>query len=67
MIRMTYFRRLCEEIDGQDLIEYTLLLAFVVLAAAALFIQSGQSVSKIWGISNGTLQNAATAATSSGS
>jgi Flp pilus assembly pilin Flp len=35
--------------QGQDLIEYTLLLAFVALASAALFIDAGGSVSGIWG------------------
>ena len=34
--------------QGQDLIEYTLLLAFVCLATAALFISSGGSLSGIW-------------------
>jgi Flp pilus assembly pilin Flp len=33
---------------GQDLIEYTLLLAFVALASAALFIGSGKSISGVW-------------------
>ena len=34
--------------QGQDLIEYTLLLAFVALAAAALFITASSSISAIW-------------------
>jgi len=34
--------------EGQDLIEYTLLLAFVALVAAGLFIQAGNSVAGIW-------------------
>jgi len=34
--------------QGQDLIEYTLLLAFVALAAAALFIGASSSISTIW-------------------
>ena len=33
---------------GQDLIEYSLLLAFVALASAALFIGVGGSVNSIW-------------------
>ena len=45
--------------QGQDLIEYTLLLAFVALASAALFISSGGSVSTIWGAASGQLGNAA--------
>jgi Flp pilus assembly pilin Flp len=38
--------------QGQDLIEYTLLLAFVCLASAALFIGAGGSVSGIWSAAN---------------
>jgi Flp pilus assembly pilin Flp len=34
--------------DGQDITEYTLLLAFVALVSAALFLYNGTSVSKIW-------------------
>ena len=48
--------------EGQDLIEYTLLLAFVALASAALFIGAGGSVSTIWTTANAQLSNAATSA-----
>jgi Flp pilus assembly pilin Flp len=41
-------KRLRSETDGQDLIEYTLMLAFVALASAALFIGAGKSVHGIW-------------------
>lgn len=41
-------RRLFQVEQGQDLIEYTLLLAFIVLASAALFISAGGSVAGIW-------------------
>jgi Flp pilus assembly pilin Flp len=51
-----------ENEQGQDLIEYTLLLAFVVLASAALFIGAGGSVDTIWTITNSRLANGATAA-----
>jgi Flp pilus assembly pilin Flp len=34
--------------QGQDLIEYTLLLAFVALASAALFMNAGGSIQNIW-------------------
>jgi Flp pilus assembly pilin Flp len=50
--------------QGQDLIEYTLLLAFVALASAALFTTAGNSVKGIWGAASTNLVNAATAATS---
>ena len=41
--------------SGQDLIEYTLLLAFVALASAALFMGAGGSVQGIWSITNSQL------------
>ena len=56
------FVRFVREEEGQDLIEYTLLLAFVCLASAALFINAGTSISGIWSIANTTLTNAKTAA-----
>lgn len=49
---------------GQDLIEYTLLLAFVALASAALFISAGGSINTIWSVANSQLSVAATSATS---
>jgi Flp pilus assembly pilin Flp len=48
--------------QGQDLIEYTLLLAFVALASAALFISTGSSIGSIWNSSSGTLSTAAASA-----
>ncbi len=52
--------------QGQDLIEYTLLLAFVCLVCAGIFIGAGQSASSIWTIANNHLNNAASAATAGG-
>ncbi len=37
-----------QEEDGQDLVEYSLLLAFIALAAIALMSSAGTSVSTIW-------------------
>lgn len=48
--------------SGQDLIEYTLLLAFVALASAALFIGAGGSVEGIWTATNNSLSSANSAA-----
>jgi Flp pilus assembly pilin Flp len=50
--------------QGQDLIEYTLLLAFVALASAALFISAGGSINTIWSVANSQLSTAATSASS---
>jgi Flp pilus assembly pilin Flp len=52
---MTFLRNLWNEEQGQDLIEYTLLMAFVALASAALFIGAGGSVKGIWSTSNSQL------------
>jgi len=41
--------------QGQDLIEYTLLLAFVCLGSATLFVGAGRSVSGIWIAANSRL------------
>jgi Flp pilus assembly pilin Flp len=49
---------------GQDLIEYSLLLAFVALAAAAVFRAAGSSIGGIWTIANNRLQNANAVASS---
>lgn len=48
--------------QGQDLIEYTLLMAFVALASAALFIGAGGSISGIWTTTNSQLVSANTSA-----
>lgn len=44
--------------EGQDLVEYTLLLAFVCLASAALFIGAGKSLGSIWTDTNIIVENA---------
>jgi Flp pilus assembly pilin Flp len=55
---------LLQEEQGQDLIEYTLLIAFVALASAAVFLGAGGSIQGIWGTANNSLANAATVAAS---
>ena len=47
---------------GQDLIEYTLLMAFVALASAALFLGAGGNITAIWSTSNSQLTQANTLA-----
>ena len=61
---MTMLRNFWNDEQGQDLIEYTLLLAFVALASAALFISAGGSIQTIWGITNNQLSSAAVSASS---
>jgi len=62
---MTFLRNFWVEEEGQDLIEYTLLMAFVALASAALFIGAGGNVTSIWKTSNSQLAAANSAATAS--
>jgi Flp pilus assembly pilin Flp len=56
------FMRFVKEERGQDLIEYTLLMAFIALASAAIFIGAGSSVNGIWKTASNQLANAATSA-----
>ncbi len=60
---MTFLRNLWIDEQGQDLIEYTLLMAFVALASAALFLGAGGSIKGIWETTNGQLANANLSAT----
>lgn len=55
---MTILRNFWNDEQGQDLIEYTLLMAFVALASAALFIGAGKSVTGIWSVVNSQLSTA---------
>jgi Flp pilus assembly pilin Flp len=59
---VTILKQFWKDDQGQDLIEYTLLLAFVALASAALFINAGGSIANIWQITCSRLANAASAA-----
>jgi len=60
---MKLLRNFWNDEQGQDLIEYTLLMAFVALASAALFLGAGGSIKSIWQTTNTQLANAAGAAT----
>jgi Flp pilus assembly pilin Flp len=59
---MTILRNFWNDEQGQDLIEYTLLMAFVALASAALFLSAGGSINGIWSTSNSRLAAANTMA-----
>jgi Flp pilus assembly pilin Flp len=47
------------EEDGQDLIEYSLLLTFIVIATAAVIGQGQNAIRSIWSASNSTIVQAA--------
>ena len=55
----------CRDESGQDMVEYSLLLAFVCLLSAALFIGVGKNVASIWGYANQSLSQAYSAANAS--
>ncbi len=44
--------------QGQDTVEYALILAFVVLAGAAMYVGMGSSTNTIWSIVNSRLNSA---------
>jgi Flp pilus assembly pilin Flp len=59
---MTLLHNFIQDDHGQDLIEYTLLIAFVAIASAALFIGGGGSIKGIWTTTKSELDAANTAA-----
>jgi Flp pilus assembly pilin Flp len=52
-------RRLLYADQGQDITEYSLLLAFVVLTAASIFVTNGTALQSIWITANGIVNQAA--------
>jgi len=59
---MELLKNFLREEDGQDLVEYTLILAFVALASAALLTTAGESVRGLWNQTSTRLEQASTAA-----
>ena len=55
---MISLRRFLKDEQGQDLIEYTLLMAFIALASASIFVSAGGSISGIWGAASNQLSAA---------
>jgi Flp pilus assembly pilin Flp len=51
-----------QEEDGQDLVEYTLLLAFIALCAVALLNSVSGSIQNLWKTLSNSLTSATTAA-----
>jgi len=55
---MTFMKDFFGNEQGQDLIEYTLLMAFVAIASAGLFLGAGGDVKGVWTTSNNQLAQA---------
>jgi Flp pilus assembly pilin Flp len=60
---MSQWQQLWLDEQGQDLTEYTLLLALVVLTTAAIITAPMQAVNQIWLQGNSELTTAASVAT----
>jgi Flp pilus assembly pilin Flp len=58
------FKALWQEEDGQDLVEYSLLLAFIALAAISILKGAGTSINALFGTMSTALVSANSAATS---
>lgn len=61
---MPLWKRLWRDEDGQDFVEYALLLAFVSLTTAALIYGPANSINFIWTTENNQLSAAASTLTS---
>ena len=59
---MKFIRMFLKDEQGQDMIEYTLLVAFVALASAAIYIGAGNQIKGIWTQANSNLAAANTTA-----
>ncbi len=45
---LPFVKRFWQDDEGQDLMEYTLLMAFVALASASIYLGAGSSLAGIW-------------------
>ncbi len=55
---MAFIRNFWQDEQGQDLIEYTLLMAFVVVLSAALLLYNSDAIAGIWGVTTDNLSKA---------
>jgi pilus assembly protein Flp/PilA len=59
---MTYFKNFIHDEEGQDLVEYALLLGFVALAITGLLTTLGTDIGAFYTASDNKVKAAATAA-----
>jgi Flp pilus assembly pilin Flp len=59
---MNFLNNFLLDENGQDMVEYTLLLAFVALAAGAAYVTIGHQVSGIWSKAQNDITSADAAA-----
>ena len=58
---MKFMKRFLKEEEGQDLIEYTMLLGFAALFAVGIFTTINGDINNIWTAAGGALTAAAPA------
>lgn len=61
-VAQKWLRRFCDDEDGQDMVEYSLLLAFVAVAAVGLMSGIKSNIKGIYSTISSTLTSASTAA-----
>ena len=59
---MTFLKNFFNDEQAQDMVEYTLILAFVAMAVGALYVGMSDSVLDIWTKASGHLADASGAA-----
>jgi Flp pilus assembly pilin Flp len=59
---MSILKNFLKDEEGQDMVEYTLLLAFVALAAGAAYVTIGNNISSIWSKAQTDISSASNAA-----
>jgi Flp pilus assembly pilin Flp len=59
---MSILKNFLKDEEGQDMVEYTLLLAFVALAAGAAYVTIGNNISSIWSKAQADITSASAAA-----
>ena len=64
LMSTSLFTALWREEDGQDLVEYSLLLAFIALGAVAILSSTSKSLNSLWSTISSTLASAAASAAS---
>jgi Flp pilus assembly pilin Flp len=57
-----FAKRLWRDESGQDIVEYGLLMSFIVLFAVGLLVSSGVQVKQMWSTLNSTIVSALSAA-----
>ena len=60
---ISFLNQFVREEDGQDMVEYALLLAFIALAATAMLGSIKNSLNTLWSNVNTKIGNAANSAT----